>query len=366
MVGSGVSSKEGHDSQRLTGAGFYGILCNRLAMDMIRRKPFQLMGFRQILGTFVAAIFLLTILSTPSYSRVIDGVAIIVNKDAILVSEVNEAMMPLLQEYRARYAGAELKQKMDELREAIINQAIESKLILQVAKQNGITASEKNVDARIEAVKKRFGSEDEFLQALAGRGVTYKEYRDQVSEQVLTQDTIKIVLGAGITVSENEIEEYYKEKPDEFVTDPQVKLAQIFIQIPEGSSPEEIEQLRQKTEQLQILLEDGVDFLELAAQYSEGPYREKGGVIGVVGPNEILPDLESTAFSLEAGEVSATLQTAYGFHILKALEASPARKVELEEAKEYIEERINEKKRTEKYGDWIEKLKENAYIEIKI
>ncbi|UCD57096.1 MAG: SurA N-terminal domain-containing protein [Candidatus Hydrogenedentota bacterium] len=319
-----------------------------------------------MLGSLVAATISLALFSTNSFPRIIDGIAIIVNRDAILVSEINEAMMPLIQEYRSKYAGAELKQRVAELRKTIVDQAIDTKLILQVAREKGITADEKTVDARVEVVKSRFPSEAEFLEVLAARGITYREYRDQVAEQVLVQETIRLVLGADISVSDNEIQEYYESHPDEFITERKVKLAQIFLTIPSGSSPEEMERLRQKGEQLRILIEDGIEFSELAGKYSEGPYRGKGGVVGVVGPREILPELEEIAFGLKTGEVSLLIQTRYGLHILKALEAIPPRKITFDEAKPLIEERVREMKRGEKYKEWIKKLREDAFIDVKV
>ncbi|MBI5119242.1 peptidylprolyl isomerase [Candidatus Poribacteria bacterium] len=318
------------------------------------------------LPAIAAAAASLLFSSTPAFSRVIDGIAIIVNKDAILVSQINEAMTPLMQEYRAKYEGDELKKKIKELRETVIEQAIDTKLILQVARQKGLVADQKDVDTRVELVKSRFPSEDVFLQALAARGVSYIEYREQVAEQVLVQQTVRSEVGAGIRVSDNEMQDYYDSHPDEFVSELKVKLAQIFLKIAAGSAPEEIERLRQKGEQLRILIEDGVSFEEIAMKYSEGPYREKGGLLGEVSPGEMLPEIEEVAFSLKPGEVSPLVQTGYGLYLLKALEVTPARKVSFEEARPLIEERITENKRNQKYKDWIKKLRQDAFIEVKI
>jgi parvulin-like peptidyl-prolyl isomerase len=335
-------------------------------MKNISHKSLFRKSFVRLLAAPAAAVLMLAILSSPSFSRIIDGVAIIVNKDAVLTSEINEAMLPIVEEYRAKYAGDELKEKMAELRETIIDQAIENKLILQVAKSNRITVDEKTVDSRIDIVKKRFPSEEQFLQAMSARGLTLKEYRDQVAEQVLVQDTIKRVLGREITIEDDEVEQYYNANPDTFETVPRVKLAQIFLQVPKDASEEQVESVRLKAEKLSLLLEEGAEFSGLAREHSEGPYREKGGLVGVVGPEEILPDLEEIAFALGDEEISPIVQTGYGFHILKALETSPARKVGFDEAKPMIEELIREKKRSEKYADWIEKLKEDSYIDIRI
>ena len=339
---------------------------HKYAMRNFYHKSFLTIVLRRSAVALVATLVSLTLLSASALSRIIDGVAIVVNRDAVLVSEINGAMLPTLQEYRKRYSGAELERKLAELRETVINQAIENKLILQVAKANRISADEKMVDSRIELIRKRFPSESEFQNALAGKGLTIREYREQVAEQVLLQETLKRVLGAEISVQDYEIVEYYDTHSEVSETEPRVKLAQIFLQTQRDSTKEEVEEVRQKAEQLRILLEDGADFQELASKYSQGPYREKGGVVGEVGPEEILVDLKDAAFSLKTGEISPVVQTTYGFNLLMAVEAMPARTIEFDEAKPLIEELIREKRRSEKYGDWIEKLKEDSYIDTRI
>jgi parvulin-like peptidyl-prolyl isomerase len=352
--------------QPIDSISFMWYAFHKYAMRNLYHKSFLAMVLRRSAVALATALMSLTILSTPALSRIIDGVAIVVNRDAVLVSEINGAMLPTLQEYRTKYSGVELEQKLAELRETVINQAIENKLILQVAKANRISADEKMVDSRIDIIKTRFPSESEFQKALAAKGLTIREYREQVSEQVLLQETLKRVLGAEISVQDYEIREYFDAHRGEFETKPRVKLAQIFLQTQRGSTEEEIEEVRREAEELRILLEDGADFQELASKYSQGPYREKGGIVGEVTPEEILVDLKDAAFSLSTGEISPVIQTVYGFNILMAVEATPARKIEFEEAKPLIEERIREKRRTEKYGDWIEKLKEDSYIDIRI
>jgi peptidyl-prolyl cis-trans isomerase SurA len=312
------------------------------------------------------AFFSLVVLVPPAAAVVVDGIAIVVNNDAVLVSEINEVLMPLMQEYRQKFSGKELEKRLADLRETIINQAVETKLILQVAREKGISASEKDIDGRIEIVKNRFPSEEEFFKVLSMKGTTYREYRDQVAEQVVVQQTVQNMVNQDIEVLDNEIRDYYDKYQSEFVTVPRVKLAQIFLSVPAGAAPETVEAIRQRAHQLRVLLDDGMDFSELASNYSEGPNREDGGLLGLVGRNEILPELENVAFGLSSDEVSPVIETTYGFHILKALESMPAREIAFAEAKPIIEERLREKKRSEKYQEWVQQLRGSAFIDIKL
>lgn len=314
----------------------------------------------------LVGICLIFLFAPVAAAVVVDGIAAVVNKDAILVSEINEALMPLMQEYRQKYSGKELQKRLANLREMIIDQAIETRLVLQVAKEKGITASEKDIDTRVDMVKSRFPSEEDFLKALSTKGMTLREYRDQVAEQVLVQQTVQRVIGQDIEVLDNEIRDYYDSHVDEFVTIPKVNLAQIFLAVPGDATSDVINQKRKLANQIEVLLDDGMDFGELAEHYSEGPYGKDGGLIGVVGKNEILPELEKNAFALKTGEISPVIQTSYGFHILKALEALPERKIGFDEAKPLIEERLRDIKRNDKYKEWIQELRSKAYIDVKL
>ena len=61
-------------------------------------KACRIKTARRALFRLAAALMLLALFSPAAFSRIIDGIAIIVNKEAVLVSEVNEAMLPLMQE----------------------------------------------------------------------------------------------------------------------------------------------------------------------------------------------------------------------------------------------------------------------------
>ena len=118
-------------------------------------------------------------------ARVIDGVAAVVNDDVILVSEINDAMRPLIREYRQRYSGADLRRRLRDVQEAVVSKAIEDRLILQVAAKAEIKAEKAQIDERLEAVIERFGSVEILEAELRQRGITIREYRTQIRDQII-------------------------------------------------------------------------------------------------------------------------------------------------------------------------------------
>jgi peptidyl-prolyl cis-trans isomerase C len=63
-------------------------------------------------------------------------------------------------------------------------------------------------------------------------------------------------------------------------------------------------------------LADGADFAALAQEHSTGPSGPRGGALGWFGPGQMVPAFDSAVQALEIGEVSAPVQTQFGWHVV--------------------------------------------------
>lgn len=92
-------------------------------------------------------------------------------------------------------------------------------------------------------------------------------------------------------------------------------------------------------------------FAEAAKANSLDPgSKEDGGSLGFFGRGQMVPQFEEAAFKLKAGEVSAPIQTQFGWHIIKVDErrAKPAPKIpEFAEIKERVMASLMHKKAQE-------------------
>ena len=80
-------------------------------------------------------------------------------------------------------------------------------------------------------------------------------------------------------------------------------------------------------EEANSLIEDlngGRDFAELAREESTGPSGPNGGDLGFFGRGQMVPSFEQAAFALEDGEISAPVQTQFGWHVIKVEERRAA------------------------------------------
>ncbi|MBB5514025.1 peptidyl-prolyl cis-trans isomerase C [Rubricella aquisinus] len=63
-------------------------------------------------------------------------------------------------------------------------------------------------------------------------------------------------------------------------------------------------------------LENGADFAALAREASIGPSGPNGGNLGWFGPGQMVPTFDATVQALTVGEISAPVETQFGWHVV--------------------------------------------------
>ena len=120
---------------------------------------------------------------------------------------------------------------------------------------------------------------------------------------LLKQYALSKLLGT-VTVSDEEAESYFNDHKDTFKSGPSARASHILVD---------------SKEQAEAILEEingGLSFEEAASKYSSCPSRERGGDLGEFGKGQMVPEFENAVFNMKAGEVSAPIQTQFGYHVL--------------------------------------------------
>ncbi|WP_420861839.1 peptidylprolyl isomerase [Algirhabdus cladophorae] len=95
-----------------------------------------------------------------------------------------------------------------------------------------------------------------------------------------------------------------------------------------------------EAKQLVTMLADGADFGQLAQEKSTGPSGPNGGSLGWFGVGQMVKPFEDAVMSLADGEVSAPVETQFGWHVVKLNESRAKSAPALEEVRDEITQQI--------------------------
>lgn len=172
-------------------------------------------------------------------------------------------------------------------------------------------------------------------------------------------------------VSDDDVKKYYEENPNQFEAPEQVRVAHILVSTREKDGSEMTDAKKKEQRKLadDILkrAKGGEDFGKLARDYSDDPgAKENSGEIRPFprGTRQIPPEFEAAAFSQDANKISDVIATQFGYHIIKTLEKTPAKKYELAEVSAEVKAGLKRQGMAKQIPTYIEGMKKAAGVEI--
>ena len=169
-----------------------------------------------------------------------------------------------------------------------------------------------------------------------------------------------------ITVSDEEIGNYYNKHRQDYEGQEAVRIKQIVILLPKDHDERTKKTLREKIENIHKQLKNGESFDLLASRHSQGPAANTGGDIGFVEIGLMLPEVEKVAFNLSKNEISDVIESPVGFHIIRVIDKRGAGVKPIATVRDEIIQKIEEQKMDKKYEEWIKELRNKSHIEKKL
>ena len=301
-----------------------------------------------------------------------NGVAAVVNNEAITLREVLRQTFPEEEDLRAQQQAGKItnderKQRINARRKTVVDSLIEKRLIIQDYKKKGYNFPDYyfNLEEK-KAIRERFGGDRQALaKTLEEDGTTLADWKTYIRETFIVQQMRQINAKRFITISPHMIEAYYQEHVRDFLQPDRVKLRMIYL------SPESGPEVEAVGKEVLGQVESGVDFAQLAKKYSDynraggGLYLENGGWVERVG---IKSELAEVAFQLRPGQASGllslpTAQGATAYYILMVEEVRKATVTPLTSIRDQIESTLVAAESEKVQKEWIDRLKRDAYIE---
>jgi len=129
----------------------------------------------------------------------------------------------------------------------------------------------------------------------------------QITKQLVASAFVEEELKARSTVDSSQVRQFYEDNLSNFARDKEeVRLSHIFVRTEEAA------------DSAVAALRSGQDFALVAQKFSEDKKSSpKGGDLGFFSSDNLDPSLATVAFKLRVGSHSKTIESGYGYHIIK-------------------------------------------------
>ncbi|HPR17295.1 MAG TPA: peptidylprolyl isomerase, partial [Candidatus Cloacimonadota bacterium] len=263
--------------------------------------------------TVIIACLLLTL--TCLTAEVLDKIVAKVGREVILQSDLNQRMQQL-------EAAGMLTDDVTTF--DVLNDMIESKLIVQQAKKEEYEVDSNQIksmaEEQIKQISSQFKTEAEFKQELKKANLTVPDlkeyYIEMITEQHLKEQIINQEIKTKIHITDMDVEQYYEEHKNDIPLRPEMTEIGMIMRMIEASKETKNKALLE-INQIREQLIDGADFAEIAKKYSDCPSAANGGNLGFFGRGAMVKSFEDAAFALMPGEISEVVETPFGYHIIK-------------------------------------------------
>jgi len=296
-----------------------------------------------------------------------DRIVAVVNNDVITLYELNK-MVGAYVDRIAQSSRQEDREKITaEARTIIMNRMIDDMLVDQEAKKAGIVFKEEDVMASISNLMARRNMKLEDLKAALLRdGTSFESYKEEVKSHLMKLRLATREVRSKISVSDEEIGNYYSAHRDIYEGKEAVRLQQILLPLPKNADEETRDRIRAEAGEILAKLKSGESFGAMAARFSQGPAAQTGGDLGFVEKGTMLPAVDEAAFKLKENELSSVIESPIGFHILKITDRRGKGIKPLTVVREEIKEEITNEKMEKKLQEWIQDLRKKSYVEVRL
>lgn len=239
-----------------------------------------------------------------------ETIAMIVNDDAVSMSDVNDRMklimvssgLPNTQEIRAKVMPQ------------VINSLVDEQLKLQEAARLGIEITQEEIDQGFLAIAAQNDQPPERFKTLLGQsGINVSTMERQIMSQVAWSQVIQSQMRPKVIISDKDIDDAIKrlvanEGTQEYL------VAEIFLPVDDPKSENDTRQLAGRL--VQEVKGGKAPFFKVAQQFSKAAGATQGGDLGWVQKGQLPEELDVVLQSMKKEQISQPVRSPGGYHIL--------------------------------------------------
>jgi peptidyl-prolyl cis-trans isomerase SurA len=297
--------------------------------------------------------------------RFANGVVAVAEEKVITVDDLRREIgprVPALQ--RSARNEKEFNEKLESLQDEVIQEMIDRILIVKDFKKDDkrkVPASYINNAIAEEQIRRFESDRSKFLAYLRNSGMTYRDYRKKVEDDMIYDYMRSQQRKSSNVVSPARVEAFYTENKDRFQQDDQVHMRLLSLTRQTGESDESLEGRAQKVVER---LKAGEKFEDLARELSQDAKRAKGGDWGWQPRTDLKAEFSTPLFALAKGQHTAPILAPEAVYLLFVEDRKYAGVQALADVREQIERILSNQLARESENRWLERLRRNAYVKI--
>lgn len=247
----------------------------------------------------------------------------------------------------------------------VLDDIVRGILLFDEAGAKGFQATEDEVEQQIGAIRAGFPDEAALVAALETQGTTTEQLTESIRKELSIRRFVSEAVVSEIQITDEDKKAYYDANLERMQHPEQVRVRHILIGVPEDAAAEARAEALTKANDLKQQIDSGADFAALAKEHSgDTTSAELGGEIPWIGPSQTVPPFEQAAYALAKGEVSAPVETRFGYHIIELLDRKAAGVLEFTQVEPRIGQVLQQEQIRVRLDDLVNQLKSQASIEI--
>ena len=322
----------------------------------------------------ILALLFVLLIAVPSFAadKVIEEIVARVNNQIITRSEYLRSREELSKEAQQQ-DPVNADKIVAERDKDVLRDLIDQQLLLEKGKELGITADTELVK-KLDQMRKdmNLDSMEELEKAAQAQGVSFEDFKQNMRNQIITQQVIGREVGSRISsnISKDEEQQFYEGHKSELDQPEQIRLSEILVSTDKKPNDarddsQVLQAAQDKANSLLAQIKKGAKFDDVAKKDSDGPSAAQGGDLGYFKRGTLAKELEDKTFAMKPGDVSDVIRTKQGFIILKITEHRDAGVPPFTQIEPRIEEAVYMQKLQPALREYLTKLREDAFVDIK-
>jgi len=247
-------------------------------------------------------------------------------------------------------SGEGEESKLDDLKQTLLDQLIEKKLLVNEAHRMKLEVTDEEVDALVNRIKEGY-PEGGFEEAIVRGEVSLTEWKEFLRRRALIQKVIDCIVDDATPTDEDILIDYYERHRSEFAVPERVRARHIVVHD------------LKTAEEIATRLKKGQPFEELAAKFSVGPEAALGGDLGYFSGGDMPPEFD-VVFQLKVGAVSPVVTSAYGYHLFQVTDHRGGSVSAFEEGSDEVRERVRQEREETVLSQWFTDRRAKGQVRI--